>query len=70
MVVILTIAINVPLNDALKAAGDPATIDVAAAREAFDEARWVAWTGCGLSLDVAAFGALGIALVAHGKAGA
>ena len=70
VVVILTIAVNVPLNDALKAAGDPATIDVAAAREAFDEARWVAWNWVRVVLDVAAFGALGIALVAHGKAGA
>jgi uncharacterized membrane protein len=70
VVVIITMAVNVPLNDAIKAAGDPATIDVAAVREAFQEARWVAWNWVRVALDIAAFAALGIALVAHGKAGA
>ena len=67
VVVILTMAVNVPMNDELKAAGNPATIDVAAAREAFNEAKWVAWNWVRVVLDVGAFGALGIALVAHGK---
>jgi len=70
VVVIITVAVNVPLNDAMKAAGDPATIDAAAVREAFSEAKWVAWNWVRVALDIAAFGALGIALVAHGKAGA
>jgi uncharacterized membrane protein len=70
VVVILTMAINVPLNDDLKAAGDPANIDVVAAREAFHEVRWVAWNWVRVGLDIGAFAALGIALVAHGKAGA
>ncbi|MBO2449192.1 DUF1772 domain-containing protein [Actinomadura barringtoniae] len=43
LTVILTIAVNVPMNDALKAAGDPAQIDVAKARADFNEAKWVAW---------------------------
>ena len=70
VVVVITVAVNVPLNDAIKAAGDPATIDVAAVREAFHEARWVAWNWVRVALDIGAFAALGIALVAHGKAGA
>ena len=69
VVVIITVAINVPLNDAIKAAGDPATIDVDAVREAFSEAKWVAWNQVRIVLDIAAFAALGIALVLHGRAG-
>jgi uncharacterized membrane protein len=68
VVVIVTMAVNVPLNDDLKAAANPATIDVSAAREAFHEARRVAWNWVRVVLDVGAFGALGVALVAHGKA--
>jgi len=41
--VILTVAINVPMNDALKAAGDPAHIDVAKARADFNESKWATW---------------------------
>src|SRR4051794_13875620 len=42
--VVITIAVNVPLNDALKAAGDPDRIhDLHAVRAAFDEGRWAAW---------------------------
>ncbi len=70
VVVIITVAVNVPLNDAIKAAGDPATIDVDAVREAFSEAKWVAWNRVRIALDIAAFAALGIALVLHGQAGA
>lgn len=41
---VLTIGVHVPLNNGLKAAGDPMQIaDVAAVREAFDEATWVRW---------------------------
>jgi uncharacterized membrane protein len=41
--VVITFAVNVPLNDALKAAGDPDRIgDLAAVRERFHESRWVA----------------------------
>ena len=70
VVVIITMSVNVPLNDTLKAAGDPANIDVAAVREAFSEARWVAWNWVRVALDFGAFGALSIALVLHGRAGA
>ena len=46
--VIITLAVNVPLNDAIKAAGDPDRIaDLGAVRRAFDESRWAtAGTSC------------------------
>ena len=44
VVVVITIAVNVPLNDDIKAAGDPDRIaDLAAVRDDFHETRWVAW---------------------------
>ena len=42
-VIATTFAFNVPSNDAISAAGDPATIDVARVRAEFDEAGWRAW---------------------------
>jgi uncharacterized membrane protein len=43
-VVVATAAVNVPLNDALKAAGDPGEIeDLAGVRAAFDEEKWRRW---------------------------
>ncbi|WP_028926599.1 DUF1772 domain-containing protein [Pseudonocardia acaciae] len=69
VVVVLTISINVPMNDALKAAGDPNHIpDLAAVRAAFDEAKWRAWNLVRTVLDVAAFVSLAWALVLHGRA--
>ncbi|WP_433167328.1 DUF1772 domain-containing protein [Kribbella sp. CA-247076] len=65
--VIVTIAVNVPLNDALKAAGDPDTIDVAAARAAFDEARWRSFNLVRTVLSTVAFGLLAWALYLTGK---
>lgn len=41
VVLILTITVNVPLNDYIKAAGDPDQIDVADVRGTFNEKRWV-----------------------------
>ena len=66
---VATIAVNVPLNDALKAAGDPATIaDLGAVRERFDEARWTAWNLGRTLTTLGAFGCLAWALVLHGRA--
>jgi uncharacterized membrane protein len=65
---ILTIAINVPLNDAIKAAGDPNTIDVAAVRAAFDEAKWRTYNLIRTILATISFGLLGWALYLTGKA--
>ena len=65
--VIITIAINVPLNDALKAAGDPDTIDVTAARTAFNEARWRSYNLIRSILSTVAFGLLAWSLYLTGK---
>jgi uncharacterized membrane protein len=67
----VTIAVNVPLNDALKAAGDPETItDLAAVRSRFDEARWAAWNLVRTITTTVAFATLCWALVTAGRSGA
>jgi uncharacterized membrane protein len=66
--VIITIAVSVPLNDAIKAAGDPAHIDVAQVRAQFGEARWAAWNLLRVATSVPAFGLLTWALVLCGRA--
>lgn len=41
---IITVGVHVPLNDQIKAAGDPGLIrDLASVRERFQEDRWVTW---------------------------
>lgn len=65
--VIVTVAVNVPLNDAIKAAGDPARIDVARVRAQFGEARWAAWNLLRVATSVPAFGLLSWALVLAGR---
>jgi uncharacterized membrane protein len=70
IVFVITMTVNVPLNDALKAAGlpdDPA--DLAAVREAFDEAKWRAWNLVRAIASTVAFASLTWALVVHGRAG-
>ena len=42
-IVAITMAVNVPLNDGLKARGDVTGPDATTARQAFRESRWVAW---------------------------
>jgi uncharacterized membrane protein len=67
--VVITIVVNVPLNDALKAAGPPDAItDIAAVRAAFDEVRWRTWNLVRVVLTTASFGLLAWALVVHGRA--
>lgn len=64
---VVTLAVNVPLNDRLAAAGDPGSVpDPAAARAAF-EAAWVRWNAVRAVLAVAATGTLAWALVQHGR---
>jgi uncharacterized membrane protein len=66
---VITIAVNVPLNDALKAAGDPNRIgDLAGVRARFDEARWAAWNLVRVVTSLGAFGFLAWALVVYGRA--
>jgi uncharacterized membrane protein len=66
--VIITIAVSVPLNDAMKAAGDPARINVAQVRAQFGEARWAAWNLLRVATSVPAFALLTWALVLGGRA--
>ena len=58
-VFVITIAINVPLNDEIKAAGEAGEIaDPAAVRERFHEARWVGWIIFRAVASTVAFGCL------------
>ena len=69
VVLVVTFAINVPLNDRLEAAGDPARIgDLHAVREQF-EAAWVRWNAVRTLACTLAFGCLAWALVLHGRLG-
>ncbi|QLQ39442.1 DUF1772 domain-containing protein [Micromonospora robiginosa] len=61
--VVVTAAVNVPLNDALAAAG---TADLDAARQRF-EATWVAWNVVRALASTAGFGALCGALLVTGR---
>lgn len=67
--VAITIAIHVPLNDAIKAArvGDP-SVNVAEVRAHFGETRWAAWNLARVVTSTGAFGGLAWALVLHGRA--
>lgn len=66
VVVILTIGVNVPRNDAMKAAGDVDRIDLAKVRAEFDEVRWVRVNNVRTVLNLVAFALLGWALVVEG----
>src|SRR3954468_14451923 len=67
-VLVITLGINVPLNDRLAAAGDPATLaDPAAVRAAF-EGVWVRWNVVRAVCSTAAFGCLVGALAVRGPA--
>ena len=64
---VITMAINVPMNDKLVAAGDPSRIsDLAAARNHF-EGPWVAWNAVRTVANTAALGCLLYAPVLHGR---
>jgi uncharacterized membrane protein len=68
IVVGITFGVNVPLNDEIKAAGDPDRIsDFAAVRDQFHESRWAAWNHVRSVLCTAAFGCLIWALIEHGR---
>jgi uncharacterized membrane protein len=64
---VLTMRVNVPLNDALKAAGDPDQIDVAAARARFGEDRWARFNVVRTVASTVALGCLAWALVEFGR---
>jgi uncharacterized membrane protein len=65
---VITVALNVPLNDALAAAGDPnQATDLAAVRAAFAPA-WERWNSVRALSATVAVGCLARALVEHGRA--
>jgi uncharacterized membrane protein len=63
VVFVITVRVNVPLNDAIKAAGDPDQIDLPAARERFSESAWVRWNIVRTVLTATALALLGVALI-------
>ena len=64
---VITVAVNVPLNNELAAAGEPDRIaDVAAVRRRF-EARWVRWNVLRAVTSAAALACLLWALALHGR---
>jgi uncharacterized membrane protein len=62
----ITLGVNVPLNDGIKAAGDPSKVDVVAVRDLFNETRWARWNAVRTVLATGAFGLLAWALVIYG----
>jgi uncharacterized membrane protein len=68
--ILVTVAIHVPLNDAIKAAGSPDHIDVTQIRAQFQETRWAAWNLVRVITTTPAFGLLTWAwCAAAGRAG-
>ena len=68
VVFVITIAVNVPMNDAIKAAGDPDdTGDPSSVRASFDEAKWHRWNVARTLMSTSGFACLAIALVEYGR---
>ncbi|REE95672.1 DUF1772 domain-containing protein [Thermomonospora umbrina] len=66
-VLAITFGINIPLNDAIEAAGDVDRVpDLAAVRAAF-ETKWVRWNAVRAILSTAALACLGWALIRYGR---
>ena len=64
----ITVAVHVPLNDEIKAAGGPDRIaDPATVRERFEEDSWVRWNIVRTLGSTLAFGCLAWALVQCGR---
>ena len=69
VVFVLTIRVNVPRNNEIKAAGDVDRMtDVHGVRERFNEARWVRWNHLRAFASILAFGLLSWALIQSGQA--
>ena len=69
VVFVITVAVHVPLNDDIKAAGDPDSVaNLAAVRDAFHATRREVWNAVRAVLSSAAFVCLAWALVLHGRA--
>jgi uncharacterized membrane protein len=68
-IVIITVAVHLPLNDDIKAAGNLDSItDLARVRANFHETRWIAWNIVRAIANTIAFACLAWALVLHGRA--
>lgn len=68
-VIAITVTVNVPLNDGIKAAGPPDRVsDLAGVRREFNEPKWVRWNLVRAVLTTIAFGCLAWALVLLGRA--
>ena len=68
-VIVITLVVNVPLNDGIKAAGAPfSRADLAEVREQFNETKWVRSNLVRAAMTTAAFGCLAWALVLLGRA--
>jgi uncharacterized membrane protein len=65
--IVITQSFNVPLNDEIRAAGDPNMIDAVQVRADFRESWWRAWNLVRSATSVGAFVCLGWALFLHGK---
>jgi uncharacterized membrane protein len=69
LVFVITIRVNVPRNNEIKAAGDVDRLtDLHGVRERFDEARWVRWNHVRAFASTLAFGMLVWALIKSGQA--
>jgi uncharacterized membrane protein len=69
LVFVITVRVNVPRNNEIKAAGDVDRLtDPHSVRERFDEGRWVRWNHVRSFASVIAFGLLSWALIESGQA--
>jgi uncharacterized membrane protein len=68
VVFVVTIRVNVPRNNEIKAAGDVDRMtDLHGVRERFDEAGWVRWNHLRAFASIVAFGLLSWALIQSGQ---
>ncbi len=69
LVFIVTIRVNVPRNNEIKAAGDVDRMtDLPGVRDRLNEARWVRWNHVRAFASILAFGLLSWALIQSGQA--
>jgi uncharacterized membrane protein len=66
-VIVTTLTFNVPSNDTLVAAGDPAVVDATRVRADFDEDTWRAWNLVRSATSSLAFVCLASALYLLGR---
>jgi uncharacterized membrane protein len=67
VVVVITVSIHVPLNNAIKAAGHVDHINLIDVRSAFDETKWAMWNVIRVTSSLTGFVCLLWALVLLGR---